>query len=44
MEWRTIEADGLTRYGVRALRNECHIVSSRGHPAAEIASDGTRCS
>jgi hypothetical protein len=28
---------------VCATRNECHIVSSRGHPPAEIASDGTRC-
>ena len=33
----------IARYGVRAPRNECHIVFSRGHPPAEIASDGTRC-
>jgi hypothetical protein len=28
---------------MRAARNERHIVSSRGHPSAEITSDGTRC-
>jgi hypothetical protein len=28
---------------MRAARNERHIVSGRGHPGAEIASDGTRC-
>jgi predicted subunit of tRNA(5-methylaminomethyl-2-thiouridylate) methyltransferase len=32
-------SNGIT---MRAARNERHVVPSRGHPPAEIASDGTR--
>jgi hypothetical protein len=35
-----IPANGIT---MRAARNECHVVSGRSHPPAEIAPDGTRC-
>jgi hypothetical protein len=38
--FESIPANGIA---MRAARNERHIVSSRGHPPAEIASDGTRC-
>jgi hypothetical protein len=38
-----LEAVPANGIAMRAARHERHIMSSRGHPAAEITSHGTRC-
>src|SRR6516164_6254163 len=38
--FETVAANGVA---MRAARNERHVVARRGHPPAEITSDGARC-